>query len=193
LALEARVEGLRLRLQNLSVPALPGKGKAKKNEQGERLEHYKTVFGELIEIARREKKLPEIETRRRRMDSEDRLGDKRAVHVNVMLDDAGVEEAMYAIEQAAKRIVGRYFYWLCNFSLAAMGESIVGYGNTTLKTNHPDAQAFQTAFDSTGVYRRKEGMLAKAREVLSGYADERFTLVYLVGFTVMNFSFKPRA
>ena len=194
LALGDKIARLEARIQKLVAPepkaATP---KQKKIEQADRLEHYREVFDTLLDIAKKEHKLPKIDHRRRRIDSDDRYGDKRVVHANVMVNEEGVEEAIYLIEQAAKKLPGNQRFWICNFSLIAMGENVVGYGNTTLKANHPDAHAFQTAFDSTGVYTRRDAMLVKARSILEDYADERYTLVYLLGFTVMNFSFKERS
>jgi len=194
LALGDKIARLEARIQKLVAPepkaATP---KQKKIEQADRLEHYREVFDTLLDIAKKEHKLPKIDHRRRRIDSDDRYGDKRVVHANVMVNEEGVEEAIYLIEQAAKKLPGNQRFWICNFSLIAMGENVVGYGNTTLKANHPDAHAFQTAFDSTGVYTRRDSMLVKARSILEDYADERYTLVYLLGFTVMNFSFKERS
>lgn len=193
-ALDAKIARLEEKIQKLVAPepkaATP---RQKKIEQADRLEHYREVFDTLLDIAKKEHKLPKIDHRRRRIDSDDRYGDKRVVHANVMVNEEGVEEAIYLIEQAAKKLPGNQRFWICNFSLIAMGENVVGYGNTTLKANHPDAHAFQTAFDSTGVYTRRDSMLVKARSILEDYADERYTLVYLLGFTVMNFSFKERS
>jgi hypothetical protein len=190
--LRKKISRLEEQKKEIVAPKPEGTPAQKKLDRNEQIAHYKEVFGELLDIARKEKKLPKIDYRLRKVDSQDRLGEKRAVRVEVLLEGVGVEEALYAIEQTAAGMSGLYHIWLCNFVLAGMGETIIGYGNRVLDAHHPDAHAFQMAFDSTGIYTSREGMLLKAREVLEGYAGELYTMVYLIGFTVQNFSFKIR-
>ncbi len=183
-----KVSKLKEELKEVVAPKFVGR----KTDKAEQLAHFQGVFKDLLDLALQKKQVFKTDYRRRRIDSVDRIGEQRTVRTSIMLDDAGVEEAMYQIEQAALKLPGRRYFWICTFTMAGMGERLIGYGNRVLQANHPDAHHFQIAVESSGVSSSKERMLVLSRETLEQYASEEYTLVMLLSFTVQNFTPKER-
>jgi hypothetical protein len=191
---KVRAKKVRSKLQE-EVTGLPsGFPKGKLQKLKDHHEHNKKVFNELLRLATKKKRLPKFDNRKRRMKVTEKVGGghKRGVRCDILLDEQGLEEAMYQIGQAAKSLPGIYAQWTTQFTFASMGARLVGSGIHTVRLDHPDESKFTFSYDSSGTYNDMSGMLAGAREQLEDYTSEKYSIIQLLHFTVKNYDFGLR-
>ena len=187
---KAKVEEAKSKVEAIVAPKPVGTLAERRKKLRDNHEHFKKIFTGMLELASKKGKLPRFDHRKRKMRSfRIPAGEQRSVKVNMMLDESTVEEAMYLLENTTDRMSGIYPQWSTSFSFAAMGERIIGSGNRSLDVAHPEATHFQIAYGSSGVFNSRTGMLDGARKLLEEFAEEAYTVIYLLGFTARNYTF----
>ena len=168
------------------------KTKAEKRNLADDLhERRKPKFKGMLEHAKRTNQLPEVDYRKRRIDSLQNHGEVRVLRIERLVNEASVEPILDKVRWAVEGMSHAFGIWQTVLVFAAMGERLVGYGQRTLTMNDPDAAAFQTqGIEPTGVFNTPTKMLAKVEEILVDLASEERTVIWCQHIKVMNFSRK---
>ncbi len=133
----------------------------------------------------------------RKVDSRENVGEQVRVRIHRILSPDSVEDVLYRVDQAARRLSGAFAIWYASASFATFGERLVGSGIKLLRLDPDDEDAslapnFHTSFDNTGVWPTRQGMMEALRTMLEDYAGSLRTTIYLLHVKIMNFSRRGR-
>jgi hypothetical protein len=148
-------------------------------------------FRPLLREAQRTGQTPSSKRQPRRVDSRQRIGEQRMVRINRVLTSASVEDILYRVDRVGRTMSGLYSVWWADVGFSGLGERLFGSGNVILKSNDPDARAFQAqGYDSSGVWNTYQGMLQALERVLEDYATTPRSVVYVHYVRVQNFDWR---
>lgn len=144
------------------------------------LNTLKERFDNLLEEAKRQKVIQE-KPRRGKFESDRLTGKREVVYIGEILTEEAVEEVLYEVKQAAKKLpLIPGFGWLAVINFASLGESLLGYGQVMLSSSLPGATLFQAqGIESSGTMNTREGMLIKLNEKLEVLAGEKTNTVWI--------------
>jgi hypothetical protein len=109
--------------------------------------------------------------------------------VEMTVDERGIEEIYYQIDQASMRLPGKLPLWLATLFFSAMGEEIVG-SPKLLDLKQVLNQSYQTiGVDNSGVWKTRAGMMSAVRQVLEGLLSPRYrnTVIHCLQAVVRNY------
>jgi hypothetical protein len=148
------------------------------------------TFDRLFEIAEKTGQLPDIDYDSTRIFSKKTVGQKKMVRIGSLVTEETVEEILYKVNQAAKRLSGRRI-WLATTISSSLGDrSAGGSGQRVLNSADPFAFKFQPEqYDSTGVHNTRDQMMGAFERLLNEWADsDQRSLVYLHSVLVMHWT-----
>lgn len=164
-----------------------------REEQERMLRQRQDLFhqqvGKIIELAKRTNQLRSGTQGRSTIDTGERSGERMTIQVEEMLRPETLTRIMANIRASTRWMENIVLpLWLGEITLAGLGEKLVGYGATTLRTSDPVAQWFQTeGVESTGLQSNYEDTLARLHEILERLANDESTLVYINYVSVSTF------
>ena len=148
-------------------------------------------WAKLYEEAKRTGQLPKADGRRTRVNSRRYYGEKRIVQVGEFLDDATIEEIMYKVDQAYKKMSGTYALWLGLIDFSALGDDILGYRNRLLVSLQPFASSFTVEnVETTGLFFDFMTVRQKIRSFLEDALSYTHSLIFINYIELWNASRK---
>lgn len=178
-----RIEKLRLDRERKRLKRLSERKHKVVTFADEMSEHFADLLGEAF----RTNQAPAT-SNKRKMDKYD--GRQVYVLVRRILSLESVEDIMHTIRQRVQKAfpTNQWPLWLASIHFASMGENLLGYGHSILRSDKPGADMFTAqANDSTGIWSSRIGMLDKLEELLEKYAGEAMNVIFLYHVRIMNY------
>jgi hypothetical protein len=144
-------------------------------------------FADLLGEAFRTNQAPTV-SKKRKMDKYE--GRQLYVTVRRILTPEAVEDILHDIRQKVQKAfpTSQWPLWLASIHFASMGENLLGYGHSILRSDKPGADMFTAqATDSTGLWSSRIGMLDKLEDLLEKYAGEAMNVIFLYHVRIMNY------